>query len=137
MAQTASSPVKNIVLVHGAWVDGSGWNPVYDTLVKDGYTVTVVQEPFVAATSRVLSQQQGPCILVGHSYGGSVMTEAGTAPHVVGLVYIAAHMPDSGESEAADGKRFPSVVSSANVIRKSPDGFTFLDPSSFPCLLRR
>ena len=138
VAQALAKPVKNIVLVHGAWVDGSGWKPVYEILVKDGYIVTLVQEPLtsfaedVAATKRVLDQQQGPCILVGHSYGGSVITEAGTDPHVVGLVYIAAHMPDTGESEAADGKRYPSVVSGANVIEKSSDGFTYLDRGEFP-----
>jgi pimeloyl-ACP methyl ester carboxylesterase len=137
-AQTPPKPVQNIVLVHGAWVDGSGWRPVYDILVNDGYTVTLVQEPLtsfaedVAAAKRVLSQQQGPCILVGHSYGGSVISEAGTDPHVAGLVYIAAHMPDAGESEAADGKRYPSVASTANVTKKSPDGFTYLDPAEFP-----
>jgi len=138
VAQTSASPVKNIVLVHGAWVDGSGWKPVYDILVKDGYTVTLVQEPLtsfaedVRATKRVLDQQQGPCILVGHSYGGSVITEAGTDPHVVGLVYIAAHMPDTGESEAADGERYPSAVSEANVIEKSSDGFIYLNRAEFP-----
>jgi pimeloyl-ACP methyl ester carboxylesterase len=137
MAQPRSSAVKNIVLVHGAWVDGSGWKPVYDILVKDGYAVTLVQEPLtsfaedVAATRRVLSRQQGPCILVGHSYGGSVISEAGTDSHVVGLVYIAAHMPDAGESEAADGTRYPSVTSTAGVIEKSSDGFTHLDPAQF------
>src|SRR6267378_2167116 len=104
--------VRNIVLVHGAWVDGSGWRGVYDILVKDGYNVSIVQEPLtsfqedVAAVKRVLALQDGPSILVGHSYGGAVITEAGTGPSVVGLVYIAAHMPDSGESEAADGRRF-------------------------------
>jgi pimeloyl-ACP methyl ester carboxylesterase len=137
VAQGPPAPVKNIVLVHGAWVDGSGWRPVYDILRRDGFKVTLVQEPLtsfaedVAATKRVLSQQDGPCILVGHSYGGSVISEAGIDPHVVGLVYIAAHMPDAGESEAADGKRYPSVVSSANVIRKTPDGYTYLAPSEF------
>ena len=130
--------VKNIVLVHGAWVDGSGWKPVYQILVKDGYSVTLVQEPLtsfaedVIATKRVLDQLDGPCILVGHSYGGSIITEAGTNSHVVGLVYIAAHMPDAGESEAADGKLHPSVVSAANVVKKTPDGFTYLDPVEFP-----
>src|ERR1700746_3659180 len=79
-------PVKNVVLVHGAWVDGSGWQPVYDILVKDGYHVTVVKELItgfaddVAATKRVLAEQDGPCILVAHSYGGSVITEAGEDP---------------------------------------------------------
>ncbi len=131
-------PVKNIVLVHGAWVDGSGWRPVYDILRKDGYHVTLVQEPLtsfpedVAATRRVLGELDSSCVLVGHSYGGSIITEAGVDPHVAALVYIAAHMPDGGESEAADGKRFPSVVSTAGVIRKTPDGYTYLAPEMFP-----
>jgi pimeloyl-ACP methyl ester carboxylesterase len=138
MAQTQPQAVKNIVLVHGAWVDGSGWKPVYEILVKDGYAVTLVQEPLtsfaddVAAARRVLSQQPGPCILVGHSYGGSIITEAGTDSHVVGVVYIAAHMPDAGESEAADGKRYPSAVSLANVTKNTSDGFTYLDRAQFP-----
>ena len=75
--------------------------------------------------------QDGPCILVAHSYGGSVITEAGTDPSAVGLVYIAAHMPDAGESEAGDGKRFPSDVSKSNAIRKTTDGFTYLNPAKF------
>jgi pimeloyl-ACP methyl ester carboxylesterase len=137
-AQTSAKPVKDIVLVHGAWVDGSGWKPVYEILVKDGYSVTLVQEPLtsfvedVAATKRVLDQLDRPCILVGHSYGGSIVTEAGTDSHVVSLVYIAAHMPDAGESEADDGKRYPSAVSMANVVKKTPDGFTYLDRIQFP-----
>ena len=100
----AAEPVKNIVLVHGAFADGSGWRSVADILGKDGYTVSVVQEPLtsladdVAATKRVLDLQQGPTILVGHSYGGVVITEAGNAPNVAGLVYIAAFIPDQGES---------------------------------------
>ena len=107
--------VRNIVLVHGAWADGSGWKGVYDILVKDGYNVSIVQEPEtsfkddVAATKRVLALQDGPCILVAHSYGGSVITEAGNDPSVVGLVYIAAHMPDSGEKESADGIAFRAI----------------------------
>ena len=102
-----AGPVKDIVLVHGAWVDGSGWKPVYEILTKDGYDVTMVQEPLtslqddVAATKRILDLQTGPCILVGHSYGGSIITEAGIDPHVVGLVYVAAHAPDVGEDEGA------------------------------------
>ena len=116
-AQNEARRVRNIVLVHGAWVDGSGWKGVYDILVKDGYNVSIVQEPEtsfkedVAATKRVLALQDGPCILVAHSYGGAVITEAGTDPSVVGLVYVAAHMPDAGENEADDGKRFPSDLS--------------------------
>src|SRR5258707_4753714 len=90
--------VRNIVLVHGAWADGSGWKGVYDILVKDGYNVSIVQEPEtsfkedVAATKRVLTQQNGPCILVGHSYGGDVITEARTDSFFVGLGDTAAHM---------------------------------------------
>ena len=136
-AQNEEQHVRNIVLVHGAWVDGSGWKGVYEILVKDGYNVSIVQEPLtsfqedVAATKRVLAQQDGPCILVGHSYGGSVITEAGTDPSVVGLVYIAAHMPDAGESEAGDGKRFPSDLSKSTAMKKTPDGFDYLDPAQF------
>ncbi len=129
--------VRNIVLVHGAWADGSGWKGVYDILVKDGYNVTIVQEPEttfqedVAATKRALALQDGPCILVAHSYGGAVITEAGTDSSVVGLVYIAAHMPDAGENESDDGKRFPSDLSKSNAIKKTVDGFTYLDPGQF------
>ena len=136
-AQNSDHRVRNIVLVHGAWADGSGWKGVYDILVKDGYNVSIVQEPEttfqedVTATKRVLALQDGPCILVGHSYGGAVITEAGTDPSVVGLVYIAAHMPDAGESEAEDGKRFPSDLAKSNAIKKTADGFTYLDPAQF------
>jgi pimeloyl-ACP methyl ester carboxylesterase len=136
-AQNEGHRIRNIVLVHGAWADGSGWKGVCNTLVKDGYNVSVVQEPEtsfredVAATKRVLAQQDGPCILVAHSYGGAVITEAGTDPSVVGLVYVAAHMPDAGESEADDGKRFPSDLSKSGAIKKTADGFTYLDPAQF------
>jgi pimeloyl-ACP methyl ester carboxylesterase len=130
-------PVKNIVLVHGAWADGSGWKGAYDILVKDGFKVSIVQEPEtsfkddVAATKRVLALQEGPCILVAHSYGGAVITEAGTDPSVVGLLYIAAHMPDTGEKESEDGKRFPSDLAKSTAIKKTPDGFTYIDPAQF------
>jgi pimeloyl-ACP methyl ester carboxylesterase len=136
-AQTEQPRVRNIVLVHGAWADGSGWKGVYDILVADGYNVSIVQEPEtsfkedVAATKRILAQQDGQCILVGHSYGGAVITEAGTDPSVAGLVYIAAHMPDAGENEADDGKRFPSDLSKSTAIKKTADGFTYLDPAQF------
>lgn len=136
-APAFAAPVKNIVLVHGAWADGSGWKGVYDILVKDGYNVSIVQEPEtsfqddVTATKRVLAQQAGPCILVAHSYGGAVITEAGTDSSVAGLVYIAAHMPDAGENEADDGKRFPSDLSKSTAIKKTADGFTYLDPAQF------
>src|SRR6202521_2631695 len=136
-AQKQGRNIRNIVLVHGAWADGSGWKGVYDILVKDGYNVSIVQEPEtsfkddVAATKRTLALQDGPCILVAHSYGGAVITEAGTDPSVAGLVYIAAHMPDAGEHGADDGKRFPSDLSKSNAIKKTADGFTYLDPAQF------
>jgi pimeloyl-ACP methyl ester carboxylesterase len=131
----AALATKNIVLVHGAFVDGSGWQPVYDILVRDGYHVTLVQEPLtsleedVAATRRVLDQQNGPTVLVAHSYGGTVITEAGTHPKVAALVYIAAHAPAAGETEAGNGKKFPN---SSRPLVKTPDGFLFLDPNNFP-----
>jgi pimeloyl-ACP methyl ester carboxylesterase len=134
LAQQAT-PVKNIVLVHGAFVDGSGWKPVYDILVSKGYHVSVVQQPLTSfdadlvAVKRVLDLQSGPCILVGHSYGGGLITEAGNDPHVAGLVYIAAHAPDKGESEADNGKRIPPAYKS---LQKPADGFDYIDPAQFP-----
>jgi pimeloyl-ACP methyl ester carboxylesterase len=136
-AQNGGHCVRNIVLVHGAWADGSGWKGVYDILVKDGYNVSIVQEPEtsfkedVAAAKRALALQNGPCILVAHSYGGAVITEAGTDSSVAGLVYVAAHMPDAGENEADDGKRFPSDLSKSGAIKKTADNFTYLDPAQF------
>src|SRR6476619_7258379 len=136
-AQSEKGRVRNIVLVHGAWADGSGWKGVHDILVKDGFNVSIVQEPEtsfkedVAATKRILALQDGPCILVAHSYGGAVITEAGTDPSVVGLVYVAAHMPDAGEKESEDGKRFPSDLAKSGAIKKTPDGFTYIDPAQF------
>src|SRR5262245_26770938 len=136
-AQGEEQRVRNIVLVHGAWADGSGWKEVASLLVTDGYRVSIVQEPEtsfredVAATRRVLAQQDGKCILVAHSYGGAVITEAGNDPIVAGLVYIAAHMPDAGESEAEDGKRFPSDLSKSGAIKTTADGITYLDPAKF------
>ena len=136
-AQNQAQRVRNIVLVHGAWADGSGWKGVYDILVKNGYKVSIVQEPEtsfqddVTAVKRILALQDGPSILVGHSYGGAVITEAGMDPSVVGLVYIAAHMPDFGEKESDDGKRFPSDLAKSGAIKKTPDGFTYIDPAQF------
>ncbi|SDT60312.1 Pimeloyl-ACP methyl ester carboxylesterase [Mucilaginibacter mallensis] len=126
--------IKNIVLVHGAFVDGSGWKPVYDILVKKGYHVSVTQQPLtsfdndVAAVKRVLAMQDGPCILVGHSYGGAIITIAGNDDHVAGLVYIAAHAPDNGESEGGNGKLYPSAYKS---LQKGADGFDYIAPASF------
>jgi pimeloyl-ACP methyl ester carboxylesterase len=135
-AQTASAaPINNIVLVHGAFVDGSGWRPVYDILTRDGYHVSIVQEPLTdladdaAATRRVLDRQDGPVILVGHSYGGAIITEAGADPKVAGLVYIAAHAPDDGETEAGNGKRFPAIGRGA--ITPVADGYVWIDPARY------
>ncbi|MGF6573394.1 pimeloyl-ACP methyl ester carboxylesterase [Paraburkholderia sp. GAS333] len=137
--QPATTPIKNIVLVHGAWVDGSGWKPVYDILTKDGYHVTMVQEPLtsldddVAAAKRTIDLQDGPAILVAHSYGGSVITEAGVDPKVAGLVYVAAHAPAVGEDESDLGKKMPSYTSQqAGAIKKTDDGYTYLNPADFP-----
>jgi pimeloyl-ACP methyl ester carboxylesterase len=135
--QAQQSEVKNIVLVHGAWADGSGWRGVYDNLVRDGFKVSIVQEPEtsfqddVTSVKRVLALQDGPSILVAHSYGGAVITEAGNDPSVAGLVYVAAHMPDAGENEADDGKRFPSDLSKSGAIKKTANGFTYLNPAQF------
>ena len=105
--------------------------------MKDGFNVSVVQGPEtsfkddVAAIKRVLALQDGPCILVAHSYGGAVITEAANHPSVAGLVYIAAHMPNAGEKESEDGKRFPSDLAKSSAIKKTPDGFTYIDPAQF------
>src|ERR1700756_4108808 len=136
-AQNEEHHIRNIVLVHGAWADGSGWKGVYDILVKDGYNVSIVQEPQtsfqddVTAVKRILAVQDGPSILVAHSYGGAVITEAGMDPSVVGLVYVAAHMPDAGENEYDVGKRFPSDLSKSGAIKKTDDGFTYIAPAQF------
>jgi pimeloyl-ACP methyl ester carboxylesterase len=128
--------VKNVVLVHGAWVGASGWQPVYNILRQNGYNVTMVQQPLtsfkddVTATKRILDLQNGPTILVGHSYGGSIITEAGNHPNVVGLVYVAAHAPDVGENEGALGKIMPSSLPKTGIIKTS-DGFTFLHLDNF------
>jgi len=135
--QAQQPEVKNIVLVHGAWADGSGWRSVYNILVKDGYNVSIVQEPEtsfqddVTAVKRILALQDGPAVLVAHSYGGAVITEAGTDSSVAGLVYVAAHMPAAGEKESDDGKRFPSDLAKSGAIKKTPDGFTYIDPAKF------
>ena len=130
-----AEPVKNIVIVHGAFADGAGWQRVADILGKDGYKVSVVQEPLTsladdaAATKRVLEMQQGPTILVGHSYGGVVVTEAGNAPNVVGLVYIAAFIPDTGESAISLLSKAPPANKD---MQATNDGFLYLDPAAFP-----
>ncbi len=138
MAQTnTSAVVKNIVLVHGGFVDGSGWQRVYNLLKKDGYTVTIVQNPTitlpedVAATKRAIAAQNGPVILVGHSYGGAVITEAGNDPKVAGLVYIAAFALDKGESVSALIKSAPAGAPQPPIL-PPVDGYLMLDKAKFP-----
>jgi pimeloyl-ACP methyl ester carboxylesterase len=136
MPATDSSPIRNIVLVHGGFVDGSGWAAVYGILKKDGYDVAVVQNPTlsmaddVAVTKRVIAAQGGPVLLVGHSYGGVVITEAGTDPKVAGLVYIAAFAPDKGESVSSLIKD-PPPGAPVPPILPPQDGFLFLDKAKF------
>src|SRR5947208_9579216 len=129
--------VKNIVLVHGGFVDGSGWESVYKILKKDGYNVSIVQNPTisleddVAVVKRVLAEQDGPAILVGHSYGGAVITEAGNDLKVAGLVYITAFAPDKGESVATLIKD-PPPGAPVPPIQPPQDGYLFLDKAKFP-----
>ena len=138
MAQTKSTAVvKNIVIVHGGLVDGSGWEGVYNILKKDGYTVAIVQIPTisladdVAFTKRAIAAQNGPVILVGHSYGGAVITEAGNDPKVAGLVYIAAFALDKGESVSSLIKD-PPPGAPVPPILPPVDGFLLLDKAKFP-----
>jgi pimeloyl-ACP methyl ester carboxylesterase len=138
MAQTnASTAVKNIVLVHGGFVDGSGWQGVYKALKKNGHNVTVVQNSTtsladdVATTKRAITTQDGPVILVGHSYGGAVITEAGNDPRVVGLVYIAAFAPDRGESVSSLIKSAPPGAPVPPIL-PPVDGYLMLDKAKFP-----
>jgi pimeloyl-ACP methyl ester carboxylesterase len=134
--ETAMDTKKNIVLVHGGFVDGSGWEGVYAILTKDGYNVSIVQNPTlsladdVAATKRILAAQSGPVVLVGHSYGGAVITEAGTDATVAALVYIAAFAPDKGESVASLIKD-PPPGAPVPPILPPMDGFLFLDRAKF------
>ena len=131
-----SAGVKNIVLVHGGFVDGSGWEGVYKALKKDGYTVAIVQNPTVsleddvAVTKRAIAAQNGPVILVGHSYGGVVITEAGNDPKVAALVYIAAFAPDKGESVSSLIKD-PPPGAPVPPILPPKDGYLFLDKAKF------
>jgi len=135
LAPATAAPVKNIVLVHGAFADGSGWRGVYDELTKRGYRVTVVQNPLtsladdVAATQRALARQDGPTILVGHSWGGTVITEAGIDPKVVGLVYVSALSPDAGETTAQQYEGFSGPPEF--VIDTQSDGYGFVNLEKF------
>jgi pimeloyl-ACP methyl ester carboxylesterase len=129
--------MKNIVLVHGGFVDGAGWEGVYKMLKKDGYNVSIVQNPTislqddVAATKRILATQDAPAVLVGHSYGGAVITEAGNDPNVAALVYITAFAPDKGESVASLIKD-PPPGAPVPPILPPQDGYLFLDKAKFP-----
>jgi pimeloyl-ACP methyl ester carboxylesterase len=130
-----SNSAKNVVLVHGAFADGSGWRGVYDVLTQRGYRVTIVQNPLtslaadVAATRAALDRQDGPTILVGHSWGGTVITEAGSHAKVVGLVYVSALAPDAGESTAQQYLGFASTPDF--VIETHADGFGYLSLQKF------
>ncbi|MGS0894633.1 alpha/beta hydrolase [Burkholderia stagnalis] len=129
-----AAPVKNIVLVHGYFADGSGWQAVSNILTRDGYRVSVVQQPEtsfdddVKATRRIVDAQDGPSILVGHSYGGAVITEAGNDDKVAGLVYVAAFQPDTGESPLDLTKKTPPAT---KAIKATDDGYLYFDPASF------
>jgi pimeloyl-ACP methyl ester carboxylesterase len=137
MASEIASAVVSVVLVHGGFVDGSGWEGVYKILKKDGYSVSVVQNPTVtleddvAVTRRVIGSQKGPVILVGHSYGGAVITEAGNDPKVVGLVYVTAFAPDKGESVSTLIKDAPPGAPVPPILAPQ-DGYLFLDKAKFP-----
>jgi len=137
MAEIPGLKATNVVLVHGGFVDGSGWEGVYKILTKDGYTVSVVQNPTisladdVAATKRIVAAQNGPVVLVGHSYGGVVITEAGNDPKVARLVYITAFAPDRGESVSTLIKN-PPPGAPVPPILPPQDGYLFLDKAKFP-----
>jgi len=128
-------PISNVVLVHGAFADGSGWRRVRDLLTARGYRVSIVQNPLtsleadVAATNRVLDLQDGPTILVGHSWGGTVITEAGVHPNVAGLVYVSALAPDAGETTAQQYEGFAPTPEF--VIDVGDDGYGYLNRDAF------
>jgi pimeloyl-ACP methyl ester carboxylesterase len=136
LSNAQDKPVKNIVLVHGAFADGSGWRGVFDILVKKGYKVSVVQIPLtslkddVAATNRILDKQDGPVILVGHSWGGVVITEAGRHSKVVGLVYVAAYQPDKGENTLKWATSLP-VKPEYGILPPDKKGFVYYDKAKF------
>jgi pimeloyl-ACP methyl ester carboxylesterase len=131
-----ANPTVNVVLVHGGFVDGSGWRAVYDLLTQDGYHVAVVQNPTLsldgdtAAAKLIIDEQDGPVVLVGHSYGGAVISEAGTDPNVAALVYIAAFAPDAGESVNTLLSGFPQDAPQPPILPPK-DGFLFLDRDKF------
>lgn len=128
--------VKNVVLVHGAFADGSGWKGIYDVLTKKGYNVTIVQNPLssleddVAATNLALDKQDGPVILVGHSWGGAVITQAGVHNKVAGLVYVAAFQPDLGESAFTWFSSMPPVAENG-VMPPDEKGFVYYSKEKY------
>jgi pimeloyl-ACP methyl ester carboxylesterase len=132
----ASSAAVSVVLVHGGFVDGSGWRAVYDRLTQDGYQVAMVQNPTLslegdaAAARLIIDAQDGPVVLAGHSYGGAVITEAGTDPNVAALVYIAAFAPDKDESVSTLLGTFPPDAPQPPILPPR-DGFLFLDRDKF------
>jgi pimeloyl-ACP methyl ester carboxylesterase len=134
---SSESGARNVVLVHGGFVDGSGWQAVHDLLTKDGYRVAVVQNPTLsleddaAVTRRAIDDLDGPVVIVGHSYGGAVITEAGTHDKVAALVYIAAFAPDQGESVNTLIAGFPADGPQPPILPPK-DGFLFLDRDEFP-----
>lgn len=133
-ASLAHGAVKNVVLVHGAFADGSGWKPVAEILQHDGYTVYVVQEPettFEADVSatRIVLDRTGPCVLVGHSYGGMIISEVGTHPAVRSLVYVAAFEPQVGESAGGLQSKMPPA---SNSVIPVGGGFVQVKPEAFP-----
>ncbi len=134
IAAAPAGAVKNIVLVHGAFADGSGWQAISDILEKDGYHVSIVQPPEtsldddIAATNRTLDMLDGPAVLVGHSYGGMIISDAGNNAHVKTLVYVAAFQPDAGESLGSLQAKTPPA---GNSVKPSADGFLYIDPAQF------
>lgn len=130
----AADPVKNVVIVHGALADGSGWRKVHDLLIAKGFNVTIVQPPMttleadVTAARRILDLQDGPSVLVGHSYGGMIITEAGNAENVASLVYISAFQPDAGETLLDLAGQTPPATTG---IKATADGFLYLDPAVY------
>lgn len=134
--KTTTAPIKNVVLVHGAFADGSGWRALYDILSKKGYNVTIVQNPLssleddVAATNVVLDKQDGPTILVGHSWGGTVIAQAGNHPKVAALVYVAAFQPDNGENTVQWLQTAPPAPENG-VLAPDDKGIVYYDKAKF------
>jgi pimeloyl-ACP methyl ester carboxylesterase len=134
VAAAPPAGIKNVVLVHGAFADGSGWEAVFNILTKDGYTVSVVQQPEtsfaedVKFATAMIDRQSGPVVLVGHSYGGAVITEAGNDPKVAALVYISAFALDTGESSATIEQALPPA---GKGVKETADGYFYIDPPSF------